>query len=374
MRRNRFDFLQVRDTLDWSLPPVWHLSSSGGNTPMKSSRVVDYTDNAFLGRGRFDLEGVTHIVAGRKHRAQFTYLNTPVELAGSAIILPQHQSPAPRPTNGEAGLRHQPVRCSGCPETSNRREYGPRPRDRGRPHAPLPGDASVSGTARIVTDIPERVVVDVKAGAPAYLVLADTFDPGWSATVNGKPAPIRAAYIAFRACVRAAGRPYHRLYVPAGGLRAGPCVIELWRVVESSLMVHAGLQVEARTRSRFTRLAPALADMVFLGARGDSVNLGGRHPRWASGDSKPVAGQFPSLHMGSGHRRDASAAMESLACGNPWTLRQSAFRVWPESTRQTRRCARFVTTPTRPVMPSEVNDCVRHGCIDGDPRWKCLVC
>jgi hypothetical protein len=50
-----------------------------------------------------------------------------------------------------------------------------------------------------VSDLPEHVVVDVSAGTPGYLVLADTFDPGWSATIDGRPTPIRPAYIAFRA-------------------------------------------------------------------------------------------------------------------------------------------------------------------------------
>jgi hypothetical protein len=67
------------------------------------------------------------------------------------------------------------------------------------PSHPLPVDATVSGTARIVEDLPERVVIETNAAMPAYLVLSDTFDPGWSATVDGQPAPIRPAYLAFRA-------------------------------------------------------------------------------------------------------------------------------------------------------------------------------
>ena len=50
------------------------------------------------------------------------------------------------------------------------------------PDRPLPAGAEASGSARITRDEPERVEVVVDAGGPAYLVLADTFDPGWSVT------------------------------------------------------------------------------------------------------------------------------------------------------------------------------------------------
>src|SRR5262249_28112781 len=56
-----------------------------------------------------------------------------------------------------------------------------------------------------------------------YLVLSDLFDPGWSATVDGKPAAIRPAYVAFRAVYLGPGKHTVRFeYEPAGfklGLR-----------------------------------------------------------------------------------------------------------------------------------------------------------
>ena len=72
-------------------------------------------------------------------------------------------------------------------------------------------------------DSPERVEVSTEAAMPSYLVLADTFDPGWSAILDGRPAPIRPAFVAFRAVYVPAGR--HRVifrYRPSGfatGLR-----------------------------------------------------------------------------------------------------------------------------------------------------------
>ncbi len=41
--------------------------------------------------------------------------------------------------------------------------------------------------------------------APAYLVFAETWYPGWSATVNGAPVPILRANLAFQAVALPAG-------------------------------------------------------------------------------------------------------------------------------------------------------------------------
>jgi hypothetical protein len=51
-----------------------------------------------------------------------------------------------------------------------------------------------------------QVDLSVDAARPGWLVLADTYFPGWSATVNGEVATIRAANVAFRAVAVPAGR------------------------------------------------------------------------------------------------------------------------------------------------------------------------
>jgi len=223
------DFLPVRDTLDWSLPPVWHLASSHGNTPMISRRMVDYGDHAMIGRGRFDLEGVTHIVTGRKQRSLFAKL--PSKPAGSAFIF-RNAKALPR-----ARLAGKPVYALSQSEAVGALVRLTRENTLLEhlivedPTRPLPADASVSGTARIVTDLPERVVIETKSDGPAYLVLSDTFDPGWSATVDGRPAQIWPGYVAFRAVYLPSGD--HTVvftYCPAGfklGLSISSCGILL---------------------------------------------------------------------------------------------------------------------------------------------------
>ena len=54
------------------------------------------------------------------------------------------------------------------------------------------------GTARIVGDGPDRVVVETSSDGPGLLVLRDAAVPGWRATVDGAPAEIRTADHAFR--------------------------------------------------------------------------------------------------------------------------------------------------------------------------------
>ena len=63
-----------------------------------------------------------------------------------------------------------------------------------------------STPARIVHYEPMRVVVDVTNEAPGYLVLTDTFYPGWKASVDGSAAPILRADFLFRGVPLESGR------------------------------------------------------------------------------------------------------------------------------------------------------------------------
>ena len=205
------NFFAARDTLDWSLPPVWGLASSGGETPIIPQRMLDYTDHAQPNRGRFDVESVSHLVTGRRTNPG----SKPGAPAGTAVIHP-NLGVLPR-----VRLLGRPVYArdqAGAAAAVDR--LGAAIRDRvivEDPARPLAEDAEVSGTARVVRDDPERVEVETDSPGPAYLFLADTFDPGWSARLDGRPAPVRPADVAFRAVFVPAGR--HRVaftYRPAG--------------------------------------------------------------------------------------------------------------------------------------------------------------
>jgi len=71
------------------------------------------------------------------------------------------------------------------------------------------GEAAIRGVtigqAAIVVDEPERVLVRTWAPAPGYLILADTWFPGWTARVDDRETPIARADYAFRAVALPAG-------------------------------------------------------------------------------------------------------------------------------------------------------------------------
>jgi hypothetical protein len=71
------------------------------------------------------------------------------------------------------------------------------------PEAPAPSENA--GKVTFVRYEPEHVELDVEASVPAVLVLNDAHYSGWSATVDGQPAPILPANVAVRGVLVPAG-------------------------------------------------------------------------------------------------------------------------------------------------------------------------
>ncbi|MFM7173887.1 MAG: YfhO family protein [Caldilinea sp.] len=65
--------------------------------------------------------------------------------------------------------------------------------------------AGPTDQAELLAYQPERVQIRTQSAAPALLVLSDSFYPGWSATVDGFPAQIKATNVQFRGVVVPAG-------------------------------------------------------------------------------------------------------------------------------------------------------------------------
>jgi hypothetical protein len=225
------NFMAVRDPLGWSLAPVWGLRSCSGETPLIPRRITGFAHHAKLETGRFDLEGVTHFVTGLNSRLPFAK----PERVGAALIY-RNSGALPR------------ARLAGRPYYAENEKaavaaidlLGPAIRDRlivEDPSRPLKSETIVSGTAKITLDEPELVVIETDAPEPAYLVLADTFDPGWTATLDGRPVPIRPAWVTFRAVFLPGGR--HTVvfrYRPAG-FTVGLVVSLIGLVVAGALVV-----------------------------------------------------------------------------------------------------------------------------------------
>ncbi|MFN8095519.1 MAG: YfhO family protein [Vicinamibacteria bacterium] len=72
--------------------------------------------------------------------------------------------------------------------------------------APRPIGAAPAGVARIESFRADRLTVSVAAQAPAWLVLAESYDPGWRAAIDGRPAVVSRANLLFRAVEVPAGR------------------------------------------------------------------------------------------------------------------------------------------------------------------------
>jgi len=62
-----------------------------------------------------------------------------------------------------------------------------------------------NGVARIMSDMPERVAVHVEAEQAGYLLLLDTYYPGWTVKLDGQAVPLLQANSAFRAVQVPAG-------------------------------------------------------------------------------------------------------------------------------------------------------------------------
>jgi hypothetical protein len=64
---------------------------------------------------------------------------------------------------------------------------------------------AVRNSTLVLQDAPNRVTIRASLAAPGYLVLADTWYPGWQATVDGEPTDVLRANYAFRAVSLDAG-------------------------------------------------------------------------------------------------------------------------------------------------------------------------
>jgi len=68
------------------------------------------------------------------------------------------------------------------------------------------GETTAASSVRILSYEPDAITMDASLPRPGFLLLLDTYFPGWTATVNGKPAPVLRADYNFRAISLPAGK------------------------------------------------------------------------------------------------------------------------------------------------------------------------
>ncbi|MBI2218554.1 MAG: hypothetical protein HYU51_14795 [Candidatus Rokubacteria bacterium] len=154
--------------------------------------------------------------------------------------------------------------------------------DGGRPSVVAP-HARVSGAARIVEDEPERVAVQVEAPVAGWLVLADTWFPGWRVTLDGAEARPWRANHAFRAVRVPAGQHVVRFtYAPASvRLGLGATVAALG--VTLVCLVLGSSQRTGQRWQRHRRVAVAAALVVSAGAPALAIAVSGPLGWWMPG-------------------------------------------------------------------------------------------
>ena len=74
------------------------------------------------------------------------------------------------------------------------------------PDTSLQAGPAFSGRTRIVGYKADRVRIEAELSEPGIVVLVDTYDPGWAVTVDGQPAALLRANVAFRGVKVPAGK------------------------------------------------------------------------------------------------------------------------------------------------------------------------
>jgi len=110
--------------------------------------------------------------------------------------------------------------------------------------APLGGAGRFEGGTTVLYEGATRVTVRSQTTAPGYLVLADAYDPGWLATVDGRPAEVRRANVSFRAVAVPSGIHDVEFRYRPRAVRHG-----LFASGSACVLVLAGLAAARRVRS-----------------------------------------------------------------------------------------------------------------------------
>jgi len=100
--------------------------------------------------------------------------------------------------------------------------------------------ASFRGEARVVTEKATQVRVSSVTSSSGYLVLVDAYDPGWVATVDGRPVEVLRADVGFRAVAVPSGPHDVEFRYEPPAVRVGLLASALSAAVVLALSIGAG--------------------------------------------------------------------------------------------------------------------------------------
>ncbi|MCC6794021.1 MAG: YfhO family protein [Candidatus Hydrogenedentes bacterium] len=111
--------------------------------------------------------------------------------------------------------------------------------DAALPMSPLATSPTAAGTVAIREHTPQRVVIDCDAKSDALLVLADTFYPGWQASVDGKRETVMPVYHCFRGVAVPAGKHTVAFSYRPASVKIGFLISAVALVVSSAIAFRA---------------------------------------------------------------------------------------------------------------------------------------
>jgi len=124
----------------------------------------------------------------------------------------------------------------------------------GAPRQDQAGDPETA-EIQVLQDDPERVRISLVAASAGHLVISDCDAPGWTATVDGAPAPIRRANMLFRAVPVPAGRHTIEMSYRPFSVKAGAATSLLGFAVLGALCFPPGRRRAPAARSAEERRA-----------------------------------------------------------------------------------------------------------------------
>jgi hypothetical protein len=220
--------LNIVSALEPNTPALWDLESARQYLPGVSRRfhdlVLTYSFSVWMGRvsGLFNVRYITlsardyQRMKGNPEVILAEDPNVKSVLLGNPRALPRAYLAAPLCVQDVEAASAVIVSRSFQPGRQAALECPP-----GTPMPEAPASSEGAGKVAFVHYEPEHVELEVEASAPSVLVLNDAWYSGWSATVDGEPAPILPANVAVRGVLVPAGPHRVTFTYRAPGQRLG---------------------------------------------------------------------------------------------------------------------------------------------------------